>query len=198
MIQNETQDGGARRDAAPQDDPIAMESLISNCCSHHEIRKWGATLSWGRPLPVGGFLLAPHGGDSLEGDTAHERDAHTEASEGERSVHAQLDTASIQSHGEDGEDRADCEANNARTIEGDLGVGGVGLVGVHVEVLSVGRSSFDNPYIRGLMPFCIYELPPSQILHACVENMNCLFPSSLMPACLNIDLVERKNEQERI
>lgn len=78
-------------------------------------------------MPVGECLLA-HGGDSLEDDAAHERDAHAEAGESERGVHAHLDAASIQRHGEDGEDRTDCEASDARTVEGGLGVG---LVRVH-------------------------------------------------------------------
>ena len=80
------------------------------------------------------MLLAPHGGDAFEDDAAHERDAHAKASEGERGVHVHLDAASIKSHGEDGEDRADGKASDARTIEGGLGVD---LVGVHVEVLSL-------------------------------------------------------------
>lgn len=95
-------------------------------------KKKGLPLFWGRPLPIGECLLA-HGGDSLEDDAAHERDAHAEAGESERGVHAHLDAASIKHHGEDGEDRTDCEASDTRTIESDFGVG---LVRVHVEVLS--------------------------------------------------------------
>lgn len=85
-------------------------------------------------MPVGDAFLAPHGGDAFEDDAAHERDAHAKASKGERGVHAHLDAASIQRNGEDGEDRTDGEASDARTIESGFGVG---LVGVHVEVLSV-------------------------------------------------------------
>ena len=80
----------------------------------------------GTPLVRGRCRLA-HGGDSLEDDAAHERDTHAEAGEGERGVHVHLDAASIQSHGEDGEDRADCEANDAGTVKSGLGVG----LGVH-------------------------------------------------------------------
>lgn len=69
------------------------------------------------------MLLAPHGGDAFEDDAAHERDAQAKASKGERSVHAHLDAARIQRHGEDGEDRTDGKASDARTIEGGLGVG---------------------------------------------------------------------------
>ena len=157
-------------------------------------RKMGASPYIGdAPMPVGGCLLAPHSSDALEDDTAHERDAHAKASKGERGVHAKLDAARIQRHGEDGEDRTDCETSNARTIESSLGV----------DILKHCRSPFscsslDTKYIKGYPPLCIYELTSSQILHACVGNMNCPLPSSLLPACLNIGLVERKNEQERI
>lgn len=104
--------------------------------------KKGRPLFWGRPFPVGECLLA-HGGDSLEDDAAHERDTHAEAGESERGVHAHLDAASIKHHGEDGEDRTDCEASDTGTIESGLGV----------DVLKHCRSpfscsSFDNKYIR--------------------------------------------------
>ena len=128
----------------------------------------GHPLVLGMPHTRGRYRLA-HGGDSLEDNTAHERDAHAEAGEGKRAVHAHLDATSIESHGEDGKDRTDCEAGDAHAIEGGLGVG----VGVHVEILSVGRSSFDNKDIRGLTAFCIYELISPQIRHNHVVNMNC-------------------------
>lgn len=35
------------------------------------------------PCPWAMCLLAPHGSDALEDDTAHERDTHSEAGEGE-------------------------------------------------------------------------------------------------------------------
>ena len=113
-------------------------------------KKMGHPLVLGMPHTRGRYRLA-HGGDSLEDNAAHERDAHAEAGEGERAVHAHLDATSIESNGEDGEDRTDCEAGDAHAVEGGLGVG----VGVHVEILSVGCSSFDNKDIRGLMAFCI-------------------------------------------
>lgn len=80
----------------------------------------------GTPLVRGRCRLA-HGGDSLEDDAAHERDTHAEAGEGERGVHAHLHAARIKHKGDDGEDRADCEANDAGTVKSGLGVG----LGVH-------------------------------------------------------------------
>lgn len=106
--------------------------------------KRGIPLLSGMPLARGRCLLAPHGGDSLEDDAAHERDAHAKASKGERGVHVHLDAASIKSHGEDGEDRTDGKASDARTIESGLGVG---LVRVHVEALSLALLS--TPFILG-------------------------------------------------
>lgn len=127
-------------------------------------RKMGASpLSRRRPHARGRCLLAPHSSDALEDDTAHERDAHAKAGEGERGIHAHLDTARIQRHGKDGKDRTDGEASDTRTIESGLGVG----------VLEHCRSpfscsSFDTKYIKREPPIRIYELPSSQILHACV------------------------------
>ena len=124
-------------------------------------------------MPVGDAFLAPHGGDAFEDDAAHERDAHTKAGEGERGVRAHLDATSIESHGENGEDRADCEASDAGTVKSGLGVG----VGVHRRnPFLLVCSSFDNKDIRGCSAFCIYELPSTQTEHNRIENMNC--PSS--------------------
>ena len=54
-------------------------------------KKKGRPLISETPLARERRLLAPHGGDALEDDTAHERNTHTEADKGKRSIHAQLD-----------------------------------------------------------------------------------------------------------
>lgn len=86
-------------------------------------------------------LLAPHSCDALEDDTAHERNTHSKAGEGERGIHTHLDATGIQRHSEDGKDRTDGEASNTRTVKSGLGGG---LVRVHVEVLSLVLLSTTN------------------------------------------------------
>ena len=101
--------------------------LYRTAVRHTGQEKGASPLFRGMPHARGQCLLAPHGGDAFEDDAAHERDAHTKAGEGERGVRAHLDATSIESHGENGEDRADCEASDAGTVKSGLGVG----VGVH-------------------------------------------------------------------